>query len=50
MGKVILEKEELDQERKKLFENIVNLEQSLSEKQRDLELKDVKIESLENII
>lgn len=28
----------------------MHLEQSLSEKERDLELKDIKIESLENIL
>lgn len=44
------EKGELDIERKRLFENIVRLEQQLNDKERDLELKDVKIESLENII
>ena len=46
MEKVVKERDEFESERKKLFENIVNLEQRVNDKDRDIELKDVKIESL----
>ncbi len=44
------EKEELERERKKLFDQMVQLESSLNDKARDLELKDIKIESLSSVI
>ena len=42
--------EELQKEKQELFQKCLASEQSLSDKVRDGELKDIKIESLENII
>jgi hypothetical protein len=50
MEKVIRDRDDLEKERKKLLTTIINLEQQLGEKSRDIELKDVKIESLESIM
>ena len=40
----------LQEEKRELFQKCLQSEQSLSDKVRDGELKDIKIESLENII
>jgi hypothetical protein len=50
MQRLTNEKDEIESERRRLLESVVGLEQRLNDKERDLELKDVKIESLENII
>ena len=44
------EKEELESDRKRLVQQVVEKEQCLLERERDLELKDVKIQSLESIL
>ena len=44
------EKEELTADRKKLMESVIETEQLLQERIRDLELKDIKIDSLQAII
>ena len=46
MGKM----DELEADKRALFERALVSEQKLGDKERDLELKDIKIESLENII
>jgi CRISPR/Cas system CSM-associated protein Csm4 (group 5 of RAMP superfamily) len=40
----------LDKEKRELFERVIDSEQLAGDRERDLELKDIKIESLENII
>ena len=40
----------LEGEKRELFQKCLHSEQSLSDKIRDAELKDIKIESLENIL
>ncbi len=42
--------DELEAEKRTLFERALVSEQKVGDKERDLELKDIKIESLENII
>ena len=42
--------ESMKQERTELFEKCLTSEQALSDSKRDSELKDIKIESLQNII
>ena len=42
--------EEVRKERQELFEKCLQSEQTLSDAQRDSELKEIKIESLQNII
>ena len=44
------ERLETDNERKSLLEKMIELEQRSQELNRDLELRDIKIESLEGII
>lgn len=44
------ELEESEKERKQQLISLLNYEQQMSERQRDLDLKDIKIESLENIM
>ena len=46
MGKM----DELEADKRAFFERALVSEQKLGDKERDLELKDIKIESLENII
>jgi hypothetical protein len=46
----VKESEEYEAERKQQVMGIVTMEQKISEQARDIELKDIKIESLENII
>ena len=43
-------KGELDTERKQLFDNIVKLEAQLKQKDKDLSLKDAKLESYESMM
>ena len=50
LDKVYREREEQEDERKILMNTIVSLEQAHGEGKRDLELKEIKIESLESII
>lgn len=42
--------DELSQEKKELIMKSINSDQELEDVKRDIELKDVKIESLQNII
>jgi len=42
--------QELDKERKALFEKNVKLEQKIAESERDYELQKIKVDSLENVI
>jgi hypothetical protein len=42
--------EQIEREKKELFDKCFNIEQNLSDKERECELKDIKIESLENIL
>ena len=44
------ELEESEKERKTQLISLLNYEQQLSERQRDLDQKDIKIESLENVL
>lgn len=41
---------EIDKERKSLFERVLNQEQVIGERERDIELQGIKIESLDNIV
>ena len=42
--------EQIEKEKKQLFDKCFSVEETLSDKQRECELKDIKIESLENIL
>ncbi len=48
--KQLRELEESEKERKTQLISLLNYEQQLSELKRDLDLKDIKIESLENVM
>ncbi|CDW71802.1 UNKNOWN [Stylonychia lemnae] len=50
MERLVREKDELAQERKQHMQQIIEQEQNLQDKLRDLELKDVKIQSMESIL
>lgn len=50
LGKVTNERDELEDERKKLMETVINFEQKLGDVAREIELKEVKIDSLQAII
>ena len=50
MSKQTKELEETSNEKKELVIKAINAEQELSDIKRDLELRDIKIESLQNII
>eukprot|EP00347_Sterkiella_histriomuscorum_P005752 403355403 len=50
MERLVREKDELQDERRQLLQQIIEQEQNVQEKIRDLELKDVKIQSLESIL
>ena len=45
-----IESADIEREKKELFDKCFNIEQNLSDKERECELKDIKIESLENIL
>lgn len=50
LEKQVRDLEEIDKERRHTQSRLIQLEQDLNEKSRDMELKDIKIESLEAII
>lgn len=42
--------QEADKEKRSLFEKVLTSEQVIGDRERDIELRDIKIESLENVI
>lgn len=50
LEKQIREIEETDQERRQLMEQLIECQAQITEKNRDIELHTIKIESLENIV
>lgn len=50
MDRITRERDEIANEKKQLMQSVIETEQSLQDRLRDLELKDVKIQSLESIL
>ncbi len=42
--------QDAEKEKRSLFEKVLSSEQVIGDRERDIELRDIKIESLENVI